>query len=177
LGGAAVPSHKPKAALSLALFLSVSFLIFTGCAIVAPIAVTSTTMGVAYYYMNVTEKTCVYDLETMNRASLMTLKRMGFKLGEQFKDEDGNRKILAETDGLGITVKLKKVTDKCTKMKVNVRKNVVIRDKATAAEIIMQTEKTAELMKYNSRHAEQQEPHPHQQASRSFLSILGIAQQ
>jgi Protein of unknown function (DUF3568) len=176
LGGVAVPNHNPKAVVSLALFLSISLLIFTGCAIVAPIAVTSTTMGVAYYYMNVTEKTCVYDLDTMNRASVMTLKRMGFKLGEQLKDEDGNRKIKAETDGLGITVKLKKVTDKCTKMKVNVRKNVLIRDKATAAEIIMQTEKTAELMKYNSRHAEQREQHP-QQASSSLLSILGIVKE
>ncbi len=148
-----MPRNKPIAAVIRAVCLSVSFLILTGCAIVAPIALTSTTMGVAYYYMNVSEKTCVYDLDTMNRASLVTLKRMGFKLGEQFKDEDGDRKILAETEELNVTVKLKKVTPKCTKIKVSAKKSVVMRDKATASEIILQTEKTAALMKFNGRAA------------------------
>jgi hypothetical protein len=151
MGGAVVPNNKPRAVVCLAVILSVSSLIFTGCAVVAPLALTSTSMGVAYYYMNVTEKTCVYDLDTMNKASLLTLKRMGFKLGEQSKDDDGNRKIKAETENLNVTVKLKKITAKCTKIKVTARKSVVMRDKATAAEIIMQTEKTAELMKFNRR--------------------------
>jgi hypothetical protein len=119
--------------------------------VVAPLALTSSSMGVAYYYMNVSEKTCVYDLDTMNKASLLTLKRMGFKLREQSKDEDGDRKIKANAEDLNIIIKLKRVTQKCTKIKVTARKNVIIRDKATAAEIIMQTEKTAELMKFNRR--------------------------
>ena len=151
MGGAAVLRNKPIAVVSLAVCLALSSLIFTGCAVVAPIALTSTSMGVAYYYMNVSEKTCVYDLDTMCRASQLTLKRMGFKLGEQSKDEDGDRKIKADSEDLNITIKLKKITHKCTKIKVTARKSVVIRDKATAAEIIMQTEKTAELMKFNRR--------------------------
>jgi hypothetical protein len=142
--------NRSIAVLCLAAFLSLPPLIFTGCA-AAPIALTASSMGVAYYYMNISEKTCVYDLDTMNRASLVTLKRMGFKLGEQSKDEDGARKILAEAEELNVTVKLKKVTHKCTKIKVTARKNVVMRDKATAAEIILQTERTAELMKFNRR--------------------------
>jgi len=146
-----VPRNKPIAVVCLAVFLSVSALLFTGCQVVAPIALTTSPMGVAYYYMNVSEKTCVYDLDTMNRASMVTLKRMGFKLGEQSRDEDGDRKIKANTEELNVTVKLKKVTAKCTKIKVTARKNVVIRDKATAAEIILQTEKTAELMKFDRR--------------------------
>jgi hypothetical protein len=146
-----VPRNKPIVAVILAVCLALSALIFTGCAAVAPLALTSSSMGVAYYYMNVSEKTCVYDLDTMNRASVLTLKRMGFKLGEQFKDEDGDRKILAETKELNITVKLKKITPKCTKMKVTARKYVVMRDKATASEIILQTERTASLMKFNRR--------------------------
>jgi Protein of unknown function (DUF3568) len=148
-----VPRNKPIVAVILAVALALASLIFTGCAVVAPIALTSTTMGVAYYYMNVSEKTCVYDLDTMNRASVVTLKRMGFRLGEQFKDEDGDRKILAETEELNVTVKLKKVTPKCTKIKVTAKKSVVMRDKATASEIILQTEKTAALMKFNGRTA------------------------
>ena len=146
-----MPRNKPIVAVILAVCVAVSSLIFTGCAVVAPLALTSTSMGVAYYYMNVSEKTCVYDLDTMNRASVVTLKRMGFKLREQSKDEDGYRKIQAEAEDLNFTVKLKKVTHKCTKIKVTARKNVVIRDKATASEIILQTERTAELMKFNRR--------------------------
>jgi len=171
-----VPSNKPIVAIILAVCIPLSSLIFTGCALVAPIALTSTTMGVAYYYMNVSEKTCVYDIDTMNKASLLTLKRMGFRLGEQSKDEDGVRKIKAETEELNVTVKLKKVTSKCTKIKVTAKKNVVISDKATAAEIIMQTEKTVELMKFNRR-AEQQKQPPQHQASWSPLSILGIVKE
>jgi Protein of unknown function (DUF3568) len=172
LGGAVVPSNKPIAIVCLAACLSLSALLFTGCALVAPLALTSTSMGVAYYYMNVSEKTCVYDLDTMNRASTLTLKRMGFKLGEQSRDEDGARKIKAETEGLNITVKLKKVTPKCTKIKVTARKHIFIRDKATAAEIILQTEKTAALMKFNGRAALQERPL--HRVPWSPLSMLGI---
>jgi hypothetical protein len=121
-------------------------LCFTACQVAAPLALTSTSMGVAYYYMNVTEKTCVYDLDTMKMASLSTLERMGFTVGDQSKDQDGKCKIKATTDKLNITIKLKRITPKCTKIKVNAIKDVFIKDKATSAEIIMQTEKTAELM-------------------------------
>jgi hypothetical protein len=104
-------------------------------------------MGVAYYYMNVTEKTSVYDLDTMNKACLLALKSMGFTVGNQSKDEDGNRKINAKAEALDITIKLKKITPKCTKIKVTASRDVFIRDKATSAEIIIQAERTAELMK------------------------------
>jgi hypothetical protein len=176
VGGVVVSNNKSIAVVCLAVSLALSSLLFTGCAAVAPIALTTATTGVAYYYMNISEKTCVYDLDTMNKASLVTLKRMGFKLGEQFKNEDGDRKILAESEELVITVKLKKITPKCTKIKVTARKSVVIRDKATASEIILQTEKTAALMKFNRR-AEQQEQSPPHQASWSPLSILGIVKE
>ena len=143
-----VPRNKPRAIVCLTACLPLFAFLFTGCQIAAPLALTSTSMGVAYYYMNVSEKTCVYDLDTMNKASLLTLKRMGFKLGEQSKEEDGSRRIKATAEDLTIIIKLKKVTPKCTKIKVTARKDAVMRDKATAAEIILQTEKTAELMKF-----------------------------
>ncbi|OGP55511.1 MAG: hypothetical protein A2Y65_12375 [Deltaproteobacteria bacterium RBG_13_52_11] len=142
-----VPGKRPIAIVLLALCIPVCALCFTGCQMAAPLALTSTSMGVAYYYMNMTEKTCVYDLDTMNKASLLTLKRMGFTIGDQSKDADGDRKIKAKTEELAITIKLKKITPKCTKIKVTVSKDVFVRDKATSAEIILQTEKTAELMR------------------------------
>ena len=141
------PRKRSLTGAALAACLLLLVLTSIGCQMAAPLALTSTSMGVAYYYMNMTEKTCVYDLETMNKASLLSLKRMGFAVSDQSKDEDGNRKIKAKTEEMEITVKLKKITPKCTKIKVTVSKNVFVRDKATSSEIILQTEKTAELMK------------------------------
>jgi len=108
-------------------------------------------MGVAYYYMNAAEKTCVYDFDTMTKASVSTLKRMGFTVGEQSTDEDGDHKIEAEAEELDVTIKLKRITDKCTKIKVTASEDVVIRDKATAFEIIYQTEIAAERLARRSR--------------------------
>jgi hypothetical protein len=137
---------RPGASIVLVACIALFPLCFAACQVAVPLALTSSSMGVAYYYMNVSEKTCVYDLDTMNKASVLTLKRMGFTLGEQSKDEDGDRKIKAQAEELDVTVKLKKVTPRCTKIKVTACKDLVIRDKATASEIILQTEKTAALM-------------------------------
>jgi len=126
--------------------LSVLCLCSTGCQVALPLAITGTSMGVAYYYMNVAEKTCVYDLDTMTKASALTLKRMGFTIGEQSTDEDGDRKIKAEAEDLDVMIKLKRITDKCTKIKITASEDVVMRDKATAFEIIFQTEKAAEQL-------------------------------
>lgn len=145
-----MPNCKPCVnAAAIALFLLFLFAA-TSCQVVAPLALTSTSMGVAYYYLNVSEKTCVYDIDTMKKASVVTLRRMGFSVGEQ-KDGDGVRKIEANADDLRITVKLRKVTDRCTRIKVTAKKDVVLRDRATASEIILQTERAAELMKIGRR--------------------------
>jgi hypothetical protein len=123
------------------------FLYFvSGCQVAAPVALTTSTMGVAYYYMNVSDKTAVYDIDTMTRASVMALKKMGFTVSEQSMNKRGDRKITAEADEFSVTVKLKKITKQCTKIKVRVSEDVVMRDKATASEIVFQTEKTAEQL-------------------------------
>ena len=118
----------------------------SGCQVAAPLALTSTSMGVAYYYMNVADKTAVYDMDTMTRASVSTLKKMGFQVSEQSMDKRGDRKIKAEAEEFTVTVRLKKITKQCTKIKVRVSEDVVMRDRATASEIIFQTEKAAEQL-------------------------------
>jgi hypothetical protein len=123
------------------------------CQVALPLALTGTSMGVAYYYMNTAEKTCVYDFDTMTKASVSTLKRMGFTVGEQSTDNDGDHKIEANAENLDVTIKLKHITDKCTKIKVTASEDVVIRDKATAFEIIYQTEQAAERIARRSRRA------------------------
>jgi hypothetical protein len=136
---------------ALAAVLPTLCLCVASCQVALPLALTSTSMGVAYYYMNTAEKTCVYNFDTMTKASLSTLERMGFTVGEQSTDKDGDHKIEAEAEDLDVTITLKHITDKCTKIKVTASEDVVIRDKATAFEIIYQTEIAAERLARRSR--------------------------
>jgi len=118
----------------------------TGCQTLAPAPLTCTSMGNACYDSNGAEKTAIYDLDTTTRAVQLTLKRMGFKLGEHPREERGERKIKAAADKMTITVTLKKVSPRSTKMKVAASDDTGGMDIATALEIIFQTEKTAELL-------------------------------
>ena len=64
---------------------------------------------------------------------------MGIKQIE--RTETGNEvKISAETSELRIHIDLEKITPKTTKISVDASKNFVVKDKATAAAIIEETE-------------------------------------
>jgi hypothetical protein len=120
-----------------------------GCEYAVTGAVTGVSMGVAYLYTNVAEKTVSFDLDRMSKATLLALKKMGMSIHDQSKAE-GQRKIRAKAKDLEITIKLKEITHKSTKIRVNAR-NVIIKDKATALEIIRQTEKMAEGLAHERR--------------------------
>ncbi len=114
----------------------------TGCEYALTGALTGVSMGVAYLYTNVAEKTVSFDLDRMSRATVLALKKMGMSIHDQSKAE-GQRKIRAKAKDLDITIKLKEITHKSTKIKVNAR-HVIIKDKATALEIIRQSVEAAE---------------------------------
>ena len=65
---------------------------------------------------------------------------MDIKIIDDSKTEDG-RIITAATKELDIVIHLEDVTTKTTQVKVDARKRVVLKDKATAAEIINQVGK------------------------------------
>jgi hypothetical protein len=113
-----------------------------GCEYAVTGAVTGVSMGIAYLYTNVAEKTVSIDLDRMSRATVLALKKMGISIHDQSKAE-GQRRIRAKARELDITIKLKEITHKSTKIKVNAR-YVIIKDKATALEIIRQTVEAAE---------------------------------
>jgi hypothetical protein len=106
-------------------------------------------MGIAYLYTNVAERTVCFSMDRMGRASLLALGKMGISVSEQSKDE-GARKIKAKTKHLDITIKLKEITPKSTKIKVSAR-NGILKDKATALEIIRQTVEAAEVIPHKKR--------------------------
>ena len=120
-----------------------------GCEYAATGALTGVSMGVAYLYMNVAERTVCFGMDRMGRASLLALRKMGIAVFEQSKDE-GERRITAKTKHLDITIKLKEITPKSTKIKVSAR-NGILKDKATALEIIRQTVEAAETITHQKR--------------------------
>jgi len=120
-----------------------------GCEYAATGALTGVSMGIAYLYTNVAERTVSFSMDRMGRASLLALRKMGISVSEQSKDE-GARKIKAKTKHLDITIKLKEITPKSTKIKVSAR-NGVLKDKATALEIIRQTVEAAEGITHEKR--------------------------
>jgi hypothetical protein len=120
-----------------------------GCEYAATGALTGVSMGIAYLYTNVAERTVCFSMDRMGRASLLALRKMGISVSEQSKDE-GARKIRAKTKHLDITIKLKEITPKSTKIKVSAR-NGILKDKATALEIIRQTVEAAEVIPHKKR--------------------------
>lgn len=132
--------------LALSSMLLLLFCLFNySCQLAVPLALTGSTMGIAYFYTNVAEKTCLFDLDRMGRGSIIALEKMGFKVSDQSTVDEGELKIKGEIKDLNVVIKLREITKKCTKMKVTA-KDTVIMDKATAVELICQAEKAAERL-------------------------------
>jgi hypothetical protein len=121
----------------------------TGCQYAVTGALTGVTMGIGYLYANIAEKTVAFDLDRMTRATMLAFQKMGISIADESKAE-GQRRIRGRAKDLDITVKLKEITHKSTKIKVSAR-NVIIKDKATALEIIRQTEEVAETLAQKER--------------------------
>ena len=121
----------------------------TGCEYAATGALTGVSMGIAYLYASVAERTVCFSMDRIGRASLLALRKTGISVSGQSKDE-GIRKIKGKTKHLNVTIKLKEITPKSTKIKVSAR-NGVLKDKATALEIIRQTVEAAEGITHEKR--------------------------
>jgi hypothetical protein len=124
--------------LRLALIL-VSLLFLPGCAAVALTAggiaggtgVSHTLNGIAY-------KTFTASLGEIRVATLRALNRMEIKVAENAESEEG-WKILATAKNREIEIELEELTPKTTRMRVVANKDAIIKDAATATEIIIQT--------------------------------------
>jgi microsomal dipeptidase-like Zn-dependent dipeptidase len=64
---------------------------------------------------------------------------MGIKYISSTETENGLQ-IVAETSELKINIDLEKITAKTTRISVDARNNIVVKDKSTAAAIIQETE-------------------------------------
>ncbi|MEW6116637.1 MAG: DUF3568 family protein [Nitrospirota bacterium] len=107
----------------------------SGC---ASLLITGASGGVAYTYTNIAYKTVCYPVDKVVSAMNRALKKMGIREVEHTK-ENNEIAIKAATTSLTIYIDLEKITAKSTKIVVDARKKVVLKDKATAMEIIEQT--------------------------------------
>jgi dihydrodipicolinate reductase len=114
-----------------------SALLSSGC---AAVVVSGASGGIAYTITNIAYKTVTFPLNKTEAATYAALKKMGIKAYAKEYIDNGV-KIISKTEDLDIDISLERVTTKSTKISVDARKNVVIKDKATATEIISQIEK------------------------------------
>jgi hypothetical protein len=142
MAGSVKTSFKLSALLCLILGLS-------DCAAIGltvPVAVGGGAAGVNYTFTNNAYKTLSYPVADVETALNKALKKMDIKEME-FKREENKVSISAVAGKLDIHIELEKITPTVTKIEVSAKKEVVIKDKATATEIIVQTEKNLEVKK------------------------------
>jgi hypothetical protein len=99
--------------------------------------------GVNYTLDSVAYKTFAASEQELRAATLRTLKRMAIDVTENEATESG-RQITANAGDRTVDIELDRITAKTSRMRVNVKKGWILRDRATAGEIIVQTEKSLE---------------------------------
>ena len=99
--------------------------------------------GVNYTLDSVAYKTFAASEPELRTATLRTLKRMAIDVTENQATESG-RQITANAGDRTVDIELDRITAKTSRMRVNVKKGWILRDRATAGEIIVQTEKSLE---------------------------------
>ena len=112
-------------------------LFLSGC---TAVALTGAGVGVSYTLTNVAYRSFSFPVDRVHDATMAALKKMGIMITDDTQWESGIT-ITAATSELDIVINLEKVTSKTTQVKVDARKNVFLKDKATAAEIINQVGK------------------------------------
>ena len=117
-----------------------------GCA-VAGLALVSTGAGVAgrsgvsYTLDSIAYKTFTASEEHLRTATVKTLRRMSMDLTDNRATESG-RQLTATAGDRTVEIELDRVTATTSRMRVNVKRGWFVKDRATATEIIVQTEQT-----------------------------------
>lgn len=110
-------------------------LFVSGC---ASVMVAGVSGGVAYTITNVAYKTVSFPLPATDAALRTALRHMDIQEVSR-KNIDHGIEIEATTRDLSISISLERITAKTTKISVDAAKSLLIKDKATATEIIEQT--------------------------------------
>ncbi len=116
-----------------------------GCAAVglAFIAGASTAAGTGTQYTldSIAYRTFTAPINDLRRATLVTFKRMDIAMKSDDVTEEG-RQIVGQAGDRMIDIELQRLTSKTTRMRVAAKQGWFFKDRATAGEIIAQTERS-----------------------------------
>ncbi len=126
-----------------AIILALSLMALTGCVQLLGILGSGATMASEYILKSHASKTISHEFDRTKKALLIALRKMEIFVDEALEIEDGEQ-IVAKADDLEIKIELKEITSKVTRITVVAGKNILHRDKATAQEIVYQTNKVAD---------------------------------
>ena len=127
------------------LLLTVSLISLNGCAAVGMTlfgvgAGVATGTSVSYTLDGIAYRTFTASLPQLEGATRTALDRMGIRVSETAKTEQG-KAIKALTNDREIEIELEMVSAKTTRIRTVAKQGLFFKDRATATEIIMQTEK------------------------------------
>lgn len=121
----------------------VGMLLLQGCALVAIGAVAGAAAGVTYTVLGTAEKTYNEDYDTVVAALQKALVNLDIKTGDSRKTEENGKVVKTEIEAyardLTIRIDIERITDKATRVVVDASRKYVIKDSATATEILNQT--------------------------------------
>ena len=132
---------RPRRALAWLLPLALATVLTSGCAAVALTALgVGAAVGVNHTLNGIVYKTFAEPLPKVKRATLTALKQMEIPIEAVQKTEQGEV-IKAKASNRAIEVEFESLTPKTTRMRVTADSDGLIKDSATATEIILQTER------------------------------------
>jgi hypothetical protein len=127
------------------LLIALSLFVLTGCLeIISAVGASAYVTG-EYLVSGAVTKTVSYDFGRIKKALLVALCKMKIYVDKASPIEDGEE-IFATAEELEIRIELKEITSSVTRISVKAEKNFLNRDKATAQEILQQTNSIAEKM-------------------------------
>ena len=97
--------------------------------------------GTGHVLDTIVYKTFTVPIDTVAKATVVTLERMDIELVDTNPTDEG-QVMTAKAGDRNIEIELDRLTSKTTRMRVVAKKNWLIRDRATATEIILQTDRT-----------------------------------
>ncbi len=114
----------------------------SGCAAVGIMALgVGASAGISYTLDSIAYKTFTASEEQLQAATLRTLARMDMPVSENTSTDSG-RRIEAVAGDRTVEIELDHLTSNTSRMRVNVKQGWIFRDRSTATEIILQTERS-----------------------------------
>lgn len=133
--------HRSRVAVAILAALAAQGCAAIGLTLLAVGAGTAAGQGVSYSLDSIAYKTFTASVDGLEAATLRTLDRMDIKVTKN-EVRDAGRAIAGTAADRSVEIELDRLTDRTSRMRVNVKQGWFFKDRATATEIIVQTAQT-----------------------------------